>query len=497
MARQHDGLDECRPDGRLADHPVFGRGVRLKGYNFGLKRSTHVEGVTKPKHLREVETLNVFGIQAGYMEEFKKFLEEEGLPTDEEGIEFILPTFSNLGTVKLKVIQLPEGLDFKSNAPKPTLERPSPKIPGRRVLLDWYPKIQSRISRGVTGVGETVVRHQASLKQEHLAFFDWDSIYWELQDFKNDRAWHNLNLERDNLAKLLADDSWYTLLIPPDELLPTHFDRVRLWQEIAVTLLKKYADAFYKAKKAEWEAPQLVYQDLDPNDPNMVKEYRFMIQKSETDIQLRLNEIKEAVEKKLLKDFDFGKLQTFCFGQHLYQPLVYLNSETIQVMPVELNEGERNFVLDLRKSYEKEKTGFLAGKELYLLRNRSKGRGIGFFEAGNFYPDFILWLISGGRQFVSFVDPKGLRNLEGGIANLKIEFYKTIKNIEKPHLDPSIILNSFIVTPTRYSDPGWWSTQLTKAEFEARHVFFQKEDTDNYVGKILTKVATSVAPGLL
>jgi hypothetical protein len=240
-----------------------------------------------------------------------------------------------------------------------------------------------------------------------------------------------------------------------------------------------------------WEAPKLEYRDLDPNDPNMVKEYRFLIEKSETEIRLRMNEIKEAVEKKLLKDFDFGKLQTFCFGQHLYQPLVYLNSDVIQVTPVELDEGERNFVLDLRKFHDREKAGFFADKELYLLRNRSKGRGIGFFEAGNFYPDFILWLVIGGKQFVSFVDPKGLRNLEGGIANPKIEFYNTIKKIEKPHLDSNIILNSFIVTPARYSDPGWWTGGLTKAEFEARHVFFQKEDPDTYIGKILARL---VAP---
>ena len=183
-----------------------------------------------------------------------------------------------------------------------------------------------------------------------------------------------------------------------------------------MALLKKYANAFYKAKKPEWEAPQLEYRDLDPNDPNFVKEYRFLIEKSETEIQLRMNEIKEEVEKKLLKDFDFGNLQAFWFGKHLYQPLLYLNSDVIEVTPVALNEGERNFVLDLRKFHDREKTGFFADKELYLLRNLSKGRGIGFFEAGNFYPDFILWLVIGGKQYVSFVDPKGLRNLEGGIA---------------------------------------------------------------------------------
>jgi hypothetical protein len=87
-----------------------------------------------------------------------------------------------------------------------------------------------------------------------------------------------------------------TLLIPPDELLPTRFERVPLWQEIVEALLKKYADAYYKARKVEWEAPQLVYQDLDPTDANMVKEYRFLIEHSEVEIQQRLNDIKDAVE---------------------------------------------------------------------------------------------------------------------------------------------------------------------------------------------------------
>ena len=53
----------------------------------------------------------------------------------------------------------------------------------------------------------------------------------------------------------------------------------------------------------------------------------------------------------------------------------------------------------------------LQDKELYLLRNLSKGRGVGFFEAGNFHPDFIVWLIADGQEYISFVDPKGIRNL--------------------------------------------------------------------------------------
>src|SRR5208337_2785769 len=118
------------------------------------------------------------------------------------------------------------------------------------------------------------------------------------------------------------------------------------------------------------------------------------------------------IESGQLKNFDFQGITSIMFGQHLYQPLIYVNSNVVEVKPVSLNEGERDFVLDLQKFCEMRKD-FFKGRELYLLRNMSRGRGIGFFEAGNFYPDFILWLLAGGKQYINFIDPKGLRNLKG------------------------------------------------------------------------------------
>ena len=100
----------------------------------------------------------------------------------------------------------------------------------------------------------------------------------------------------------------------------------------------------------------------------------------------------------------------------------------VKVYPVHLNEGERDFIHDLKRFY-KGNPSFFAEREMYVLRNRSK-RGIGFFEADNFDPDFILWLVEGDKQFVSFVDPKGLRNLDSSLGNVKIEFYKKMKELE-------------------------------------------------------------------
>src|SRR5262249_20783302 len=75
---------------------LFGRGVRLKGYGMCLKRSSVLDGIPKPDYIHVLETLNIFGIRAQYMQQFKEYLEEEGLPTNEDRIEFILPVVKNL-----------------------------------------------------------------------------------------------------------------------------------------------------------------------------------------------------------------------------------------------------------------------------------------------------------------------------------------------------------------------------------------------------------------
>lgn len=49
------------------------------------------------------------------------------------------------------------------------------------------------------------------------------------------------------------------------------------------------------------------------------------------------------------------------------------------------------------------------------LRNMSRGKGVGFFEAGNFHPDFIRWMVIGGYSH------DGLDNEHGRLPdNLEI-----------------------------------------------------------------------------
>jgi hypothetical protein len=487
---------------------LFGRGVRLMGYGRSLKRSAKAplpEDVMRPKHIDVLETLTIFGIRADYMAQFRNFLEEEGL---EDPIEILLPVIKNLGTQTLKTIRLKKMINgvstefgdaFRKLGPIPTLAKPDPirdkateYLQRNQVILNWYPKIQALKSGGVVGGDAEAAPNQTHLTARHIAFLNLDRLYFVLERFKAERGWHNLNLTRQGLHPLLVDQSWYRLLIPAEEMAFDSFEKVRLWEDIALSLLKKYTERYYTFRKREWELPHLEYRDLEADDPNFlgVKEapgdgyYCIQIDKSQGEIIKKLKELKAVIEKADLKPWEFRGMKAIWFDRHLYQPLLYLDQHIVDVSPAPLNKGERQFIEDL-KSFHDSASEFFAGKELYLLRNLSKGRGIGFFEAGNFHPDFILWLLSGRRQHVIFVDPKGVRYL--GPTDPKIQFHQTIKEIEQRLGDASVCLHSFIVsnTPSHTMQKLW---NMDKRAMGARHILFQEEDRETYVRSMLETV---------
>ena len=487
---------------------LFGRGVRLKGYELSLKRSGKTqlpEGIKRPRHVGVLETLGIFGIQADYMAQFRDFLEEEGLPTNDDRIEFLLPVIKNLGARKLKTIRLKKTINgvstefgdaFRKLAPVPTVAPPNPAgdpstvyLQENQVLLNWYPKIQAMKSGGLVGGDIDAAPNETHLTSRHVAFLDLDRICSDLERFKAERGWYNLNITRPGVEALLDDRSWYRLQIPAEELVGDSYEKVRLWEEVAVALLKKYTERYYAFRKREWELPHLEYRNLEGDDPNFlgVKDsphegYRILIDESQEEIVAKLNELKAAIQKGEIKPWEFQGMEAVWFGNHLYQPLLCLDTHVVEISPAPLNKGERQFVEDL-KAFHDGHAGFFKTRELYLLRNLSRGRGVGFFEAGNFHPDFILWLVAGGQQQVIFVDPKGIRNL--GPDDLKIQFYETIKKIERRLGDPDVRLQSFIVsnTPSATMRRQWG---MEKSEMQKRHVLFQEEDKDSYVGTLLS-----------
>ncbi len=464
---------------------LFGRGVRLKGLGFSLKRSSYIrrdDGLEHPRRLHLLETLNVFGVRATYMQTFSEILDGERIRGDDAFEDFTLRVINHLVSggkfenVHLWTLGLAEeGKDFKRSAPKPTLSSLVPEnLKTHRVLVDWYPRIQSRFSKGLAaGAGSAVHKEQGVLKPDHLAFLDFDAIWFELQRYKSEKSLYNLAIPREAPRALLEAGGWYDLYIPPAELDFNDYGHVRTWHEVAVALLKKYIERYYTLCKSDWEKDFLKLDRLDATDTNLEVTYRIRVPQAKTDLLDEVRTLEGEVAAGSVRPRSAGQLEVLNFDGHLYTPLLAINGA--EMTPVSLNKGERDFVRHLEE-YVREHAEALEGQEIYLLRNKSRGKGIGFFEAGNYYPDFILWVKHAGSEHIAFVDPKGLRNLNG-LTDPKIALAKNIKahQARLQAEQPGITLDAFLVSETAKQDTQW-AEAVTPEQFDEWHVLFPNED---------------------
>ena len=161
-------------------------------------------------------------------------------------------------------------------------------------------------------------------------------------------------------------------------------------------------------------------------------------------------------------------------------------------MPLSLNDSEFQFVTELCKYAKKHKSEFAAkGQEIYLLRNLSRGKGVGFAEASNFHPDFILWVVEGEKQYITFIEPHGMHNEKAD--NDKVKFCRRVKDIEKRLGDPNVILNSYIISPTPYQGILWIPTPLKPVLEEQDHILFMEDGGESYLPKMFSSLTSHVA----
>lgn len=490
---------------------MFGRGVRLKGYQGLLKRSHALSSsVHEPqvKHIGKLETLTLFGVKANYMMEFKKFLETENVSSNENVTEVTLPVVSRYEKVKskrLRVIRVRGDKNFKRDARRMLLSVPDEKfktyLVKNKVSIDCRSKVQTIDVTNTMQLGAELPVN--SMPRENIAVLDYQYLYDELQEYKNEKSYFNLSIEKDGLHKILEDTDWYEFIIPRQHLEIDSMRKLEDMNDFCLMALKAYVEKFYKFEKERWEDQYLEYAELDATDNNFVDEYSLTLTEDAggdygKELERFINDATVILNSQSsLDSYDSrqalaGNLVLFDFRYHLYAPLVCVKKSNlkIQVSPVSMNADEKLFV-DHLEHYVNTHADWLKDKSLYLLRNKSKV-GMGFFEAGNFYPDYILWIDTLEVQYISFIDPKGLLHFTP--QDDKIKFYKKIKELEArlAHSagDKRIVLNSFIMSATKAAQlKQWW--HMTTEEYEAMNVYTL--DDSRCVEKMLEKIEIQVA----
>ncbi|NDU80282.1 MAG: DEAD/DEAH box helicase family protein [Ferrovum sp.] len=484
---------------------LFGRGVRLKGKDYSLKRSTPAQ---RPKgvHLERLETLNIFGVNAGYMATFKEYLKEEGITPTDEIIELDFETRTNLPKSKLKTLSLMDGYkDNQINGFKRKIfpwlyEVPAEfagKIKEAHIVLDRYPKLEAMASRDRGSADVDVnIRQKGKIAKETMALFDFDRIYLAVQEFKQLRSWSNLRLDRTRLLDFcLKRNNWYTLFIPKTDLSIQSFSDIGKQEDILIRLLQDYTDRFYKSLKMAYEGQYYEIINIKEDDNTLLKVYQFEIDDTPDgeDYKQKIQILQELVRDGKLGEasqWNAGQMVAICFDRHLYYPLFSIEGDVpLKMRPLAFDApSEVQFVRDLEIFYQSPLSPETIGnRSLYLLRNAdTKAKGLGFALAGNFYPDYLLWLVDNdtGEQYLNFIDPKGIRQMN--LTDPKLGLYKEVKILQEKLKDPKLILNAFILSGTDFND--LLNRTCEQSELEDCNVLFMNEGGPVYLKKMFERM---------
>ena len=478
---------------------LFGRGVRLRGRDMSLKRSSALDG-NHPEQIGLLETLNIFAVRANYMAQFRDYLEREGVPA--KGLLelplFIRPNseFLNKGLV---IPCVDEDRDFQAET-EVVLEYAEGVGP---VSIDVSARLQSLASDD-SGVDEATAssgKKDIVIPSESLALVDWDKVYLSLIEYKEQKGMDNLVVRHAELKRILqAGKKVYSLVAEESLTSPASAEEWERLQDTVIGILRLYADKLYRRSRERWESSHMVYKKLDEVDAN----FRFNIgegsrgryivgvPRSEKDL---VKEIEGLIaDCRALYEHESTELPRIYFDRHLYQPLLLEDaSQKFKLSPPGLTVSEQGFVKDLMDYWANNRGDGPDDAEVFLLRNQGRGTGVGFFETSGFYPDFILWIKTGGAQRIVFVEPHGMRQEDAPEYSDKIGLYKRLRELSgamrKRSAFDNVTLDSFIISATPYDTlrkkwPGNWSRE----DFAKEHILFPERGCEHdYLAEMMTE----------
>ena len=527
---------------------LFGRGVRLKGENYSLKREENPD-----YKIKMLQTLFIFGLNADYINQFLRTLGEEEVDFKEISIPIIF-NMPNKWEKNIYTIKTKDDFDFLKYPIKLNLDNDLLK----NIKIDLRPIItmSQKLKVKTINTSDKALEIPDNLFGNLLNIIDWNDIYLKAINYKVTEGFYNLAFDKETLKKIIKSKKYEIFIdqeiIKVDENSKNNesdksdksnvepkfasFDSITKLQEIFLMVIKNYISKFYRREEKRKAMDNLEVKPLTREYKDMFPENREIILKIPKDIisdfanllnqiEKYKNLIKQIKEdlidkdkideiKNILKLDDF---HTIYFDKHLYAPLLVYSKtwENIKSIPVKLNEGETKFVKDLKNylSLDKNKNS-LEKKDIFLLRNLSK-RGVGFFINSGFYPDFIIWVIDNidkNKQNIIFVDPKGIRNL-GNFNDEKIQFCspktedtsedtsntKNIINIKdiqkrvneelkKENSKVDLILDAFIISVSPYDDikDTFGEGKYSKKDFKPHNILFQEDN--GYIETLFDKV---------
>lgn len=487
---------------------LFGRGIRLKGRDWSLKRSAALPEALQPSSqirpiLELLETLNIFGIRAEFMAQFREYLADAGQV--EELIQIpvrVMPTNNgkrdapeiNADDFRRKNLLMPQ------NPPDESPEMfELQKEKGISVTVDLSSSVTLTTSRR----DAPTIAHQTREHNFNAKYIDLDDLYLYMLDRKNTDNESNIFVCFENLKDIVESCNYLLDRGAPQ------LRGMRL-QEAAKKAVRQYADKLNARHRRRWQRDNMQFAPLESGGENRHANFADYVLRLPSKLVDGVRQIKQSPVLLYTEDSPNDRcLPRLYFDRHLYQPLL-LDNKNMRISPPPLNRGETRLIEALSE-YAAERNSARDG-ELFLLRNHSKS-GVAFYleNGGAFYPDFMLWIVGKNRQRLVFLEPHGMRMANGYDVDGKAQFWEYLLNEfdeDKLPKNPQLKMDSFILSVTPYEElkdnyvgkgGKKWNN---KKEFAEHNILFM-EDLDSadtrseFFARIVTPPQKKKKPALL
>ena len=437
---------------------LFGRGVRLRGRGFSLKRDDEA-----PAPVRALQSLQVFGVRADYMQQFLDMLAREGVQAQVLHVPVTQqPPIDLLGlhTLHLDGTRFAQAVAFDAAA-----------LPSQRLVVDPDVRVSA-------GLGPAQALGAAPIERPSLAgWLDAELAYQHALRCKRQQGLVGLVFSRAALAGYLARCS--------AEAPAGWFEDAALGAArrapVALAALEKGLTIAWRRAERRWRMQRMAVAPLTAATAGLPQQWlqgqatlawRLEIDVARGAADAVMNAARQVVEQGLRPAAFLDELNAFLATQpgglldvaaqvqallddsaalvqesltlplprlhcapHLFAPLLvqralrpaaavalpaldeqmplfgaesWIDNAAITIKPPALNEGETKFLWDLRAWWQQHQAhSEWAGVHLYVLRNPAAG-GLLLYRESGFAPDFMLWLKRGTAQVLGLVDPKGL-----------------------------------------------------------------------------------------
>lgn len=462
---------------------LFGRGVRLRGKNMSLKRSTS-EDKERPDYLPLLETLNIFAVRANFMAQFRDYLMREGVPA-EEPVQIELPIRLNTDHLE-KRLYIPDVQPYHSAAKGQCV--PLEVIPGPTVTYTTQ-SIEIIGSSSQTGIrgGRAQAAHETIIPEKSLKRINWEKIYLQLLEYKHEKGYTNLIFDTEILKEILNPDkpAYKLTVMNESEVIPTSLIELERLEELILTLLRKYISKFYRIIQKRLNDKSLRIKVLDDENDNFADWTVSIPREDAGDLK---SQIEQLIESGAVYGPGVTDLPNIHNERHLYQPLLTVGGvETVlRTSPPALEQSEEHFVQDLRSFVRQNRQDLLTEKDIFLLRNQSRGKGIGFYQNEGLYPDFILWILNGTKQRIVFIEPHGMIYDAINEENKKITLFKRFHTLSHERFrGEHVKLDAFMISKTSLQDLQRRYPDISKETFaENWHILFRDPVNLDYLSPI-------------